>query len=303
MQPPRQIDLSLQPVTRPETWSILRATGPETLKLVRTIAGRKSILGKDPVVLAQNPSAQAGLGHITHMASGFGQIVEPVSEGRLSDGFKGVQLRDCIQLALDEAAIATWLKSVGVRIADTISVSGDGAIEAIVGGEAISCDDAVLTDAEAVLAFGTSKLPKLVEPVWRTTLVTAPVSKLAAPILFTLDHGLLVQQLPGGNLIAFGTGSLELVDAQLKKLIPEATTVGQLSYPSLRTADAAPVVGKLSSSGPTILLGTSLYGAWIVPAIARWLTGRASESEAAWLATHSPVRRGTSKVADIWGAA
>src|SRR5690606_6773418 len=69
---PRSIDLSIAPVTRPETWSLLAATSAETQRLLTKIAGRSGLRRIAPIFFSVERSAREALGHVAHMARANG---------------------------------------------------------------------------------------------------------------------------------------------------------------------------------------------------------------------------------------
>ena len=70
------------------------------------------------------------------------------------------------------------------------------------------------------------------------------------------------------------------------------------------TADAAPAVGRLHGTGPDVLAGLGPIGAFLAPAIARWLCGVAVPAENTWLGARLVDREAVgSPVAEFGGAA
>ena len=59
---PRAVDLSLAPITRPETWAMLSNALPETTKLIGRIGGRHALRRVDPIFFADGPAAREALG-------------------------------------------------------------------------------------------------------------------------------------------------------------------------------------------------------------------------------------------------
>src|SRR5690606_35283953 len=113
----RGIDLSLAPITRPESWMQLVQSVPETSRLVARIGGRGALSRIDPVFFAGGGAHGEALAHLRHMAQGFGIAAEPVAPSLLGEGRQGVVLRDAIRInrpAL-EAGLGRWLDRAGVR--------------------------------------------------------------------------------------------------------------------------------------------------------------------------------------------
>ncbi|MNT89335.1 hypothetical protein D3C72_2300460 [compost metagenome] len=79
---------------------------------------------------------------------------------------------------------------------------------------------------------------------------------------------------------------------------------GQSSYETLLTADAAPALGRLRGTGPDIIAGLGPSGAFLAPAIARWLCGKGTAAESAWLGARLVDRQAVpSSVAEFGAAA
>ena len=112
---PRSADLSVMPVTRPETWALLRETTPEVLKLLGRIRARAGMTRIDPIFVAETPAGADGLAHMRHVALANGYAVERLADGAGTGGI-AYRLRDAVLLrrAELEPILAGWLEKSGV---------------------------------------------------------------------------------------------------------------------------------------------------------------------------------------------
>ena len=286
----RSIDLSVAPVTRPESWAMLTHAAPETTRLVSRIGGRAALNRVDPIFFAEGREHGEALSHVRHMATGFGLAAETVVPSRLGAGRSGVVLRDAIKInrpAL-EAGMDGWLDRHGVKRigAQKVEVASDGQVQILAAGAAYQARQAVLCDDEAIMAW----LPLRQWPalLWRgpsTSILTAPTQPLPATIMLDFNSGTYLIQQAEGGVAACGPGDMAELATHLQALLGENRQVdqaGQTSYQSLATRDGAPAFGRVAGVGADVVVGLSCYGAFLAPALARWLSGNASAEEAAW---------------------
>jgi hypothetical protein len=286
----RGIDLSVAPVTRPETWAMLIHGAPETARLVSRIGGRAALTRVDPIFFAQSPEHGEALSHVRHMAAGFGLAAEPVAPSLLGAGRSGVVLRDAIRInrPILEAGMDGWLDRSGVSrvVAQRVEVAADGQVHIVAAGSAVQARQSVLCDDEAIMAW--LPLRQWPQLLWRsvsTSILTAPTQPLPASIMLDFDSGTCLIQQAEGGVAACGPGDMAELAAHLHVLLGESRQVeqaGQTSFQSLATRDGAPAFGRVGGVGADVVAGLSCYGAFLAPALARWLSGTASAEEAAW---------------------
>lgn len=310
----RGIDLSVAPLTRPETWALLRASLPPMLKLLSRIGGRGSWSRVDPILFGETAAGKEALAHIRHMALAFDHGAERVPERDIGPGRDGLLLRDAVLLhrpAL-EAALDRWLDQHEIRRcgeSDTLIVHDDGSAELVSGDSRIDIGQTVLADDAAIIAHMPGALwPPLLERRVASTILTQPTRPIASPVMQRIETGLtLAQQQAGRGIVAMGPGAIDPFASSLGILLGSERgfrQAGQSSYEIVATRDGAPAVGRLRGAGPDVLAGLGPGGAFFAPAIARWLSGRAEAAEAAWLNARLVDRDAqSSPVADFGAAA
>ncbi|CDP52719.1 hypothetical protein [Devosia sp. DBB001] len=270
---PRGFDLSLAPLTRPETWALLAASEPETTKLVTRVAGKAAFSRLDPMVVAESPAGADALSHARHMALGFGHEVEAIAAGAgLPEGATANRFRDAVLLHRGAMAkgFVPWLESLGVR--------------RVRSGE-FQAEFTVLADDEAVLSHDNG----LIKAVAATGIATAPAAKLAAPFMTFLDRGLSLHQLDNQGVIAVARGEVEEASGQVGAALPQgARLAGRAAFPLAAATDGAPLLG-LSRPGVFTIAGFGATGAFLAAPLARYLAGAASDAEAAWIEARSPL--------------
>ena len=299
---PRGIDLSVAPITRPETWALLRTNLPEALKLVSRIGGRAAWSRVDPIFFAEATASKEALAHIRHMAQAFGHAAERVQSRTIGTGRDGLLLRDAVLLHRPslEPSLDKWLDQHKVRRLrddETLSVRIDGSAELISGDGRIEIAQSVLADDVALLRHvAPAQWPALLERRVTSTISTEPTRPIAAPVLHRLDTGLTLVQQAGRGIAAIGPGAIDPFAAALGVLLGkerEFRQAGQSSYEALVASDAAPAVGRLRGMGPDVLAGLGPNGAFLAPAIARWLCGKGEPAENAWLGARLVDRKAT----------
>lgn len=305
---PRGVDVSIAPLTRPETWSVLKPLVAETLKLVSRIGGRGAWSRLDPILFAEHDTGKQALAHISHMALAFGHGAEPVSRVVIGAGRAGMVLRDAALLHRPtlEAGLDCWLEQHHVRRigdSDAISIRSDGSADLLCGEDRIAVDRAILADDPALLRhLPQDQRPGLLQQV-SSTIFTEPTGPIAAPVLMQLDSGLALVQQPGRGIVAMGSGGIDRLGTQLGALLGRERAfrqAGQSQYNTVQTEDCAPAVGRIGGVGADVLAGFGPTGAFFAPAIARWLCGRATSEENAWFEARL-VNRGMtpSQVAEV----
>lgn len=302
----RGIDLSVAPITRPETWALLKTGLPEVLKLISRIGGRRTWSRPDPIFFAETAAAREALAHVRHMAAAFGHAAERVPEKAIGPGRDGLLLRDAVLLHRPtlEVAMDRWLDQHGVRRqrdGESLVVQSDGSAILQAGDDSFEIGQAVLADDVAIIGHVKgAQWPALLSRQLTSTILTEPTRLIVAPVMHQLDSGLTLVQQAARGIAAIGPGTIDPFALALGVLLGrerEYRQAGQSNYEALVTMDGAPAVGRLGGSGPDILAGLGPTGAFLAPAIARWLCGVAGPAEGAWLAArlvdrpveHSPV--------------
>lgn len=287
---PRGLDLSVAPLTRPESWALLRAGATETLRLVGRIGGRGASAHVDPIFFADGPSAREALAHVRQMAVAFDVACERLPPSALGSGRDGVILRDAVRLdrAGLEATTDAWLEREGVlRLRpDRVAVGEDGSAEILAGGVTHAARQAVLADDAAILdLLPAAQWPGLLLRRPGATLLTAPTQPLAAAVMLEVQTGTLLVQQSEGGIAGIGLGDLARVSSHFQSLLGrgrQTEQAGQTAYTGVATRDGAPAFGRAGGAGADLVAGLGLGGAFLAPALARWLCGAARPEEAGY---------------------
>ncbi|HWU18240.1 MAG TPA: FAD-dependent oxidoreductase [Devosia sp.] len=309
---PRALDLSIAPLTRPESWALLQAGRQDVQKLMTRISGRKSWTRLDPMLFADSAEGQQALAHIRHMASGFGLAAERPRPDAMARGRDGILFRDAtlIDRAVAEPALDRWMGQQGVRLCapeSNVTIHDDGSGEIRGDRGNISAVQCVLADDTALLShLPAERWPHLLVQAHGTTILTEPTGRIAAPVMQEIDSGLTLWQRPEGGVVAFGPGRMDRVLEAANALLGGARALhraGQSQYGIVTTRDGAPALGRIDGSGCDVLAGFGLTGIFLAPAIARWLAGVAAPQEDHWFSARLVNRSATpSVVADYFPA-
>ena len=297
---PRGIDLSVGPMTRPETWALLAQAVPETVKLLARAGGKASTMRLDPIFFADTPMGQQALAFVRSSAEGFNADIERLPSGHLGKGRDGIVLRDALYLQRDrlEPVLDRWLDSIGVtrlplaQMQLTIAANGSASIE--LDGKITEATCAILADDEAILAhLPASAISSLFERQPMTTILTEPTFPLAARVMLQIDADLSFVQGGHGGVIAIGAGGHDACVSHIGVLLGanrQLRQAGGNNHESLRSHDGAAVVGSIEGTGPELLAGLGATGAFLAPALARWFVGAATPDELAYFAARIPGR-------------
>lgn len=309
---PRGIDLSVAPLTRPETWALLKTGLPETLKLISRIGGRGAWSRVDPVFFASTAAGKEALAHVRHMALAFGHGAEPVPANLLGSGREGLLLRDAVLLHRPtlEPGLDSWLSQHKVRRLgddERIEVRADGSAELVSAEARIEIGQTVLADDAAIIGhMPAAHWPAVLARRVSSTIFTEPTQAIMAPVACQLDSGLTLVQRRDRGITAMGPGAIDPFASELGELLGPNRAfrqAGQSSYETLATGDAAPAVGRINGGGPDVLAGFGPTGAFFAPLIARWLSGTAAAAESAWLEARLVDRAASpSPVAEVGAA-
>lgn len=298
---PRTLDISVAPITRPETWALLKACLPDISKLITKIGRRHALRRIDPIFFADGAAAREALGHFSHLARAHGMVLETVPPAQIGADRAALRISDAVNInrAGFEPALEAWLVELGIHRFDpeTTMMAPGGATTIKAGDdEAIVAHRAILVDDAAI--FRT--LPGWQWPAQllrrpRATILTASSRHLAGPIMIQLDSGTTLVQHEEGGMAAMGPGNLGDFSAQLAGLLADSgqlQQVGQVGYEALLPDDGAPLLGPVTADGPLILTGLGPIGAFLAPALARWIAGEASSEEAEWCEARRADKRG-----------
>lgn len=309
---PRALDLSVGAITRPESWALLTAGTPETLKLLSRIGGRGTWFRVDPILFARGAAEKEALAHIRHMAAAYGVSVERVPRPDLPNGDEGIVLRDAVQLhrpAL-ESALHAWLDKNGVTrvAAPTLVAPNDhGGAEIHHENRQYSARQLILADDEALLEHvSPENWPSLLQIREAATILAEPTPALPAAVMQLIDNGTILAQSAARGVVGLGAGELENFASEFKALLGPGrpfVQAGQARYRRVLTKDGAPAVGRLGQTGSTVLAGLGLGGAFLAPTLGRWLCGAPSDAENAWLNARMVSRDTSSAVTDFGAAA
>jgi len=302
---PTGLDLSVAPATRPETWAIHEKVTPETIKLLARIGGKNAYSRIDPLLIADTRAGSAALSHMHYMALAFGHAMEKTV---LDDGGKSraaYRVRDAVVLSRPQLAqpMARWLEKVGVYATSSkdVTIRADGSASIVAAGEAIEAAQVLMADDASMLAYLDAALMTAFSAAGATSLLTEAVTDGAASASIFVDRGIALHQKPGSGITVLASGkasdALPRIGASLEGL-GKLRRAGERAFQTLRTLDGAPAVGRLPGSGVFVLAELGPSGAFLAPAIARFVAGAASADETAYFAAHAPRAEARLEIAE-----
>ena len=265
----RHLDLALPLSARPETWGMARRAEAETRALLAAIGTPEGWSEIEVGLVADTAATASALDHAMHLAHGFGHQI-----GRLPNGWALRRVALLHPEFLGDA-LAKWLADVGVVSQD------EGPAEA---GQTVLTDDGAILEHFAE----ETRPPALAAEAMTATLVVAPRS-LPVPLQHFPDRGVTLLRRPGNAMLALVRGEND-VDARLASTLSGPFPMKRLATTHYRriATDGAPIIGRIDQT--FVVAGLGEPGAFLAPALARFLAGKSEDDERAWFATHDPAR-------------
>lgn len=300
----RRIDMSIAPMTRPDSLSLLDRAAAETgAEIGRMGKG----LGERIVQhwRADSMEGSAALGHFRQLARMLGHSVD----GSTDKAGTLVRIKDALYLPPERLlpALAKWLDTAGVRRlaanATGVTVRRDGGARLAHAGVTAEAKAVILADDDVLARhLYPDGLDRVIVPVSMAAyLLEAPRRPAAAPYIGWPERG--VELLADGQLglSAIVAGPDDSMLARLGAAIapPQPLgTAGSARFTAFRTVDGAPFMGPARGGRAIVLAGFGPTAAFLAPAIARAIAGESSADEAQWFAA-----RGAGRSASRAGAA
>lgn len=292
----RRVDMSIAPVTRPDSLILLDLVAADTTAEI----GRMGKGLTERIVQhwrADSAAGSAALGHFRQLARMLGHAVDGTTDrtGTL------VRVKDALNLppARFMPALALWLDRVGVRRlaanSTALTVRRDGGARLTHAGVTAESRAVILADDEALAHYlYPDGLDRVIAPVSTAAfLLEAPRRAPAAPYVAWPERGveLLADDLPGLGAIVAGPD--DTMPARLGAAIGSPQPLGmagEARFTAFRTLDGAPYLGPARGGHATVLAGFGPAGAFLAPAIARAIVVESPVEEAAWFAARGPGR-------------
>lgn len=289
----RRLDAAFLIATRPATWALLRAGSAETTKLVNGM-GKGLVDHVDPVLIAETPQSLEAVAHMRAVAVGTGYAMERVGDRSLTDPAAAWRLRDIPALVHGKAepAISAWLDRSGARRwrpqDGEFAIRRDGTVKIRSFGREFEAGQAVLADDAALLGWLPQAALDRLRLVPARTVLTEPARPIAAPIVRYLDRRVTLTQRGKSGVTAIATGSDQNSARIGAALAPQAPLrrAGDVAHTHVETGDGAPLVAYGTGTRTRIVAGFGDAVVFFMPALARFLAGKASQAEAAFFAAH-----------------
>lgn len=279
--------LSLAPATRPETWSILsRHARPALRRLSRIVP----TIGERVDMRMQARSAQAivALGHMRHIAGGFGYPIDPMEKTPrgASVGLRDVRLIDAA--ALHEAG-PSWLAAANVAVlhsVDGLTIRRDGTARF----GATTIDQVILADDASILQWlDPDEIASFARTEHWAGIETAPQKPARHRAGFDLDTGTIFAQSADGIIRAAARdddGNALPRIADCLSLDPAPRLAARASFSRLCSHDGAPVLGPTRRAKLFVVAGLGALDLVLAPLVAGIIAEQASGLEAEWAAAH-----------------
>jgi hypothetical protein len=294
----RSIDISIAPVTRPETLILMKRAAAETSKLV-TSWGKGLVSRSDLLFIAEAPQSIAALGHFRHLAIALGYAVEPVVDRAIAEGLM-LRVRDVHLLGHGrlEPVLESWLSKHEVRHldrADTeLTLRKDGTARIVHAGHSVEAAQVILAGDDAVLGHLPAEArDRSLEAVTGAAMLLDAAKPLPAAYVSFLDRGVSLVQDGKVSVSALLAGDPTTAHARLGSAVSRGDALrlaGETVAGSLRTSDGAPFIGPARGHKALAIAALGPAAAFLAPALARYIAGTAPADEAEWFAARGPSR-------------
>lgn len=291
--------LSIAPVTRLDTLSLVAAHAPDMMRRLARIAPT-AIDRSDLVIRATTPFHATALSHFRHLATGFGYMVERQADDAGSGATLRVRDIERFSPAPFLTAVKDWAAGIGLEWVDDpslLAVRRNGTAQL----SDTPVDRLVLADDEAILAhLSPGQLSQIGKSVTHMAYIAEAGHGVDDPEL-VLPTGTLLNRQRDGTLAIHADNTHGLADARAATVLPAGTRrAAARPYTRLITHDGAPVVGSPKGSRAYVVAGLGPLDIALAPVIARHICGKAHGFEAEWCGMRGPNRdMGSSIVADI----
>lgn len=294
--PQRGFDISAGPLTRPETWQLLKSSVPETVKVLNTIGSGRVYERVDFGMVALGKAGVQALGYIQNAAQGYGTQVERLPDSqsyRTAYAFRHT-VRTLRRPLI--AALPAWLEARGVTLVDPkearIRKAQNGPISIQWGGQEAEIGKLVLAGDAAMATHGhQGDVQAMFHKLPMSALLMEPTTKLVTPVMQAIDAGLTLYQRSNGALDCAGHGDAAEVGEAAAAYFDEGENLrlaGSAVFESMVSKDGGAVLGVKSRKNVIYLGGLGLTGLFQVPAIARFLAGKSNRTESDYFDACAP---------------
>ncbi len=295
-------DLALAPcpTSRPETLERAMA-GVADVRTLLTGPGDPLLRRANATFTAPTGAGRAAAGHARHLMASFDIVTASLPEASGHAGFtaEGIWM---LQTRLFFAGLAARLEAAGVVVtgkATNLRISEDR-VQFAYRDDVAEAKVLIVTDADTLGSL--VPLPDGVATATRMGVLTDPVAALVNRVTLDIETG--------GHLAGRGDGRIEaLVPAGdsagivdwLGSFLPEGTEtriIARSKRKVLLSRDGAPLIATLPQGAARLAIGFGASGAFLAPALARYLSDQARPEEAGWFGAHD-ADTGRDGVADI----
>jgi hypothetical protein len=297
---PRGLDLSVAPVTRPQSWAMATRGVVETRALLAEIGAAAGIEPCEPILVGSGATTLEALQHMRHVAIGHGHRVERVADTDIGAGSVGYRFADAVRLDRSKLLprLGAWLAELGVtRLvppAGAVVLRNDGSSRLATGAGQITADRTVFADEQAIVSqLAADRRDGLLQIDPGRAVLTEPARSLPASLMVYLDRGASLAQAADGSITALMAGAPDTALGRLGGCLSAQGMLrraGEAGFLLSGSADGAPIIGPVRGSRAIMAAALGPWGAFLAPALARWLEARSEGTEAEWFAAHAPQR-------------
>lgn len=312
----REIGLSFNCATRPETWTMQNQAIAETLPIITKIGGSNSMKKTSGLLMCQSEDNADALSHMYHYLHAIDYEIERLAQNEYPHcaAAYGIGNLRIIRPSILWPALINWLNVVGVAVFDwqglKIGAKKRQQVRVNLGQQKFDFGQLVLADETSILAFAEqTEIESLFEKKTYCTVTTQPLEKTKETLILNPEHEFCARVCPDGAFEVLCEGDFAQFERQFSKNImanailseKKVHLAGRAIFPSIRTIDGAPFAGKLGRSSIWGSAGFGHMSVFFAPMTARLICSKSSPEETDYFALRgSNKKRNSAQIFDGW---
>ena len=288
----REMALSFDFFTRPQTWEILDQSLGETLSVLTKIGGADILLHANALIVCNSSASATALEHIFQLFRGTGKDIERAPEtghGKAKAVFRLRNVR-AIRTKTLWPALFNWLENLNVGFFNPtdlhITSHRDGTASIRTSSGTLHVERLVLADQKAICNFAPQNdVNRLFFETPASSLITEPVDGLSQSLVLSPEFRFAGRARENGSLEIIANTHMENVGGILHANMPGDLSfrrAGRTQFSALVSRDGAPVAGKLGRGALWGIAGFGYPSVFFASALARLIADQSNSREQAY---------------------
>lgn len=288
----RSVSLSVAPVTRPETWALLQSTKGELESLLAKVPGTFFSRSQSAFV-SQTIDGTNALGHIRHMAAGYGFATAALTTQNHLGFEEGFTFESALRLR--HRPFFNALPSILTQLGIQFLPQKETTLKVKRTSTTLDFKDIQLTANRVVatdsISLGQSlpneKQNQICKRSAFTSILTEPGTTLPFPTIVDIDTGAFGYTHPDGRVECIVRGDGEIAKNWLANMLPEHSSTyfsGLTEFTEIENLKGIPIVGQVGNTHTSLALLPAPTAPFLAPSVARQLCNTTSPFETDYFA-------------------